>query len=196
MRLRSNVFLRTALISFLVFAGRTAEAASISIAGADCGTPPLLGLTFIVPLSGESTGVACPDSPILGSLVNPDGTPAYGPEVTSVEFSISNPDQITDDNPLIVDLTSALGAGFTFSNVDRGFILAGKPGIVVGCPVGDFDVAPACVDDAVITFSGFEPGTTVVVEAVNGIAAVPEPATLVLTLGGLAVLRTRRRSRR
>ena len=55
------------LVLAVVSSVRFASAAAISVAGADCGTNPLLGLTFStatgtnLPLIVSSSGVACPE---------------------------------------------------------------------------------------------------------------------------------------
>src|SRR5215216_5997077 len=102
----------------LLLVSRSAFAARISLAGSDCGTDPLLGLTFTATtVAGGVTGTtACPDVAI-GAIVDPTGTtPLYGTSITSVGFSITNPEQITPENPLVVDDRSFIGANTTFES--------------------------------------------------------------------------------
>ncbi|HYT76608.1 MAG TPA: PEP-CTERM sorting domain-containing protein [Vicinamibacterales bacterium] len=164
-----------------------ASAAAISVAGADCGTDQLLGLTFTVPTAGTA---ACPDVAI-GGIVGTDGSPLYGLAITSVEFTISDLSQL---DGLFVLEGSALGTGeggLTFT--PTGFILSGSPGIVIGCVIvadgGGISCSPK---DAVITLRGFTSGTQFTVTGVNGIT-VPEPATMTLLLMGAGAAAFRRR---
>ncbi len=181
---------------------RLAQAASISLAGADCGTDPLLGLTFTT-LTGTSAALnsaGCPTGGFgLGSIVNGSGGSLYGPVVNSIEFSISDRAQFTD-NPLTVLYTSAIGAGEggLLVYTETGFRLSGGPGIFAPCTfVGVTYDGPCGYRDALITFSGFAAGTEFTVVAVNGISAVPEPGTLGLLLTGVgaAIVSRRRRGR-
>lgn len=190
------------LLPLLLF-GRPAEAATISFASGNCGTPPLLGLTFTVQVSGLPSGgtVACPGAAV-GSLVTGLGTPLYGSSITSIGFTITNPGQITASNPLLVTLPGTpapygtyqtFGVGSSFTNVTGGFVITAPPGspIPVGCTVsgdGTFCFPP----DLEIFVSGFAVGTTFTVTSVNG-SAVPEPATLTLLGLGLAAAAVRRR---
>ena len=180
---------------------RLAQAAAISVAGADCGTDPLLGLTFTT-LTGASAPLiaGCPTGGFgLGSIVNGSGGSLYGPVVNSIEFSISDRAQFTD-NPLTVLYTSAIGAGEggLLEYTETGFRLSGGPGIFAPCTFAGVTYDGPCGHrDALVTFSGFTAGTEFTVVAVNGISAVPEPGTLGLLLTGLgaAVVGRRRRGR-
>jgi hypothetical protein len=197
---------RVVLALIVVLAGscRLASAAAISVAGADCGTNPLLGLTFTtltgtnLPLVLNSAGVACPSDGIgLGAIIGEPGSgdsgPLYGLAITSIEFAISDPSQL---DGLEILKGSALDH---FTLTRTGFILTGDPGLTIGCSF-DFDVAVGsslCAPrDALISFSGFEANTTFTVAAVNGITApVPEPASLTLLATGVAAAAIRRRRR-
>ena len=180
-----------------------ASAASISVAGTDCGTDQLLGLTFIVPITGTNipTGTACPENNLgVGSIVGDNGSggtgPLYGSPITSIEFRLTDLAQL---DGLEVLPGSALGTGeggITFTKT--GFILSGGAGINIFCgPLIDGDVGGlGCSPiDAVILFRGFDPGTEFTVSAVNGIA-VPEPASLALLLTGAGAAAIRRRRAR
>ena len=190
----------------VIASSRFASAAAISVAGADCGTDPLLGLSFTtttgtnLPLIfNPTTGVACPANNIgLGAIVgNTNSGPGglYGPAVTSIAIDISNPEQL--DGHLGVLEGSSLDL-VTFTST--GFILTGTPGIEIGCGSltrSELSDSIVCSPrDALITFTGFAPGTTFSVSAVNDISAVPEPATLTLLASGLAAAAVRRRAKR
>jgi hypothetical protein len=179
----------------LLLVSRSAYAARISLAGADCGTDPLLGLSFTVntPAGGVQGTVACPEVAI-GAIVDPTGfTPLYGSSITSVGFSITNPEQINSDNPLVVDDGSSIGANTTFESAEGGFLLTGGS-VDINCGSSfTYDTAPPCSPrDLTIFIEGFEQGTTFRVTSVNGIS-VPEPATMSLLLAGLAAGALRRR---
>jgi len=189
---------------FLAAACRVASAAAISVAGADCGTDPLLGLTFTtatgtnLPLVVNGS-VACPAGGLgLGAIVGEPGSgnsgPLYGPAITSIEFDVSDPAQLGN----LEILRGSLLDHITLTST--GFLLTGDPGIQIGCGFPtDIEGGGSVVcspTDALITFSGFEANTTFTVAAVNGIpAAVPEPATLTLLATGLAAVAIRRRRR-
>jgi PEP-CTERM motif len=184
---------------------QVASAAAISVAGTDCGTDQLLGLSFIVPITGTNipTGTACPENNLgVGSIVGDNGSggtgPLYGSPITSIEFTLSDLSQLEG---LEVLAGSALGTGeggITFTRT--GFILSGGAGISIFCgPLtgADLDGSFCSPIDAVILFRGFEPGTEFTVSAVNGIT-VPEPASLALLAmgaGAAAIRRRRARSR-
>jgi hypothetical protein len=181
----------------LLLVSRSAYAARISLAGADCGTDPLLGLSFTVDtVSGGVQGtVACPEVAIGGIVDSSGFTPLYGSSITSVGFTISNPGQITESNPLVVDDGSAIAANQIFTSVEEGFLLSGGS-VDIGCGiiVGDDTPFPCSPRDLTIFISGFEPGTTFTVTSVNGISVpVPEPASISLLLAGLAAGALRRR---
>jgi hypothetical protein len=188
------------LLGLMTMVGGNAYAATISVASADCGTPVLLGLTFVTTTgSNIGTGSAgCPEVGI-GAIIDPGGSgggggsPLYGLNITSIGFLIIDPSGHPPS--IVVDLDSALGAGMTIPEPGGGFLLTDPKGISIVCR-GDFDAAPLCFPhDAVIFFSGFTPGTEFRVTLVNGVAAVPEPATLSLLAGGLAAAAWRRRRR-
>jgi hypothetical protein len=173
----------------LLLTCRLAQAAAISVAGADCGTDPLLGLTFTAPLSGSSgalDGAGCPTGGFgLGSIVDGSGAGLYGPVVNSIQFSISDPGQVLSSGLSVFGAIGTDPGGVEFT--ETGFRLSGGPGIYATCTfIGGrtFD-GPCGYKDALITFSGFEAGTQFTVVAVNGISTVPEPGTLGLLLTGL-----------
>jgi hypothetical protein len=192
-----------AVIVLLAAGCRLASAAAISVAGADCGTDPLLGLSFKtltgtnLPLTGS--GAACPaDGMGLGAIIGEPGSgesgPLYGPAITSIEFDISNPLELRKAGLDILEGSELTHVSWT----NTGFILTGDPGITIGCTSLDIEIGRFCSpSDALITFSGFAPNTTFTVAAVNGIPApVPEPATLSLLAVGAAAAAAIRRRRR
>jgi hypothetical protein len=167
---------------------RLAQAAAISVAGADCGTDPLLGLTFttLTGSSGALDSAGCPTLGFgLGSIAGSEGS-LYGPVVNSIEFRISDPGQVLASGLTVSG--GAIGSGPTgvIEYTETGFRLSGGFGIYAPCTfIGGTSDGPCGFKDALITFSGFEAGTVFTVAAVNGIAAVPEPGTLGLLLAGL-----------
>lgn len=185
------------LILPLLALPRPADAARISLASADCGTPDLLGLTFTIQPNGLPDGGtdACPGVAV-GSLVGDGGTqPLYGTSITSIGFVISNPGQIDVTNPLDVDPDSAIGADLRFIDVSNGFLLTGGS-IAIVCGLPDTRDGLCIPPDLTIAAEGFAPGTVLTVISVNGISAVPEPALLALLAGGTASAWLRRRRRR
>jgi PEP-CTERM motif len=160
-----------------------ASAAGISVAGADCGSDPLLGLTFTVPTTGTT---ACPGVAI-GGIVGPDGSPLYGTSITSIQFTISDLSQLVG---LTVLDSSALGS---LSFTPTGFILSGGVGILACAEpfIGLDAVVQPCFADAVIRLEDFT-GTQFTVTGVNGVT-VPEPATMTLLLMGTGAAAFRRR---
>jgi hypothetical protein len=190
------------LIGILTLASGRASAATISVAGNDCGTPHLLGLTFVT-TTGTNIGTGTPGCPEvgIGAIIDPPppgggggGGILYGLNITSIGFQIIDPN---GQLPAVqVDQGSALGAGLTIPDPGAGFLLTDPKGISIVCGPLDVDAAPVCgPHDVVIFFSGFNPGTEFRITSVNGLTAVPEPATLSLFAGGLALAALRRRRR-
>jgi hypothetical protein len=189
-----------ALFAAVICSARLASGAAISLAGADCGTPELLGLSFNADVFGASasftSSTACPGVAI-GSILGPTGSPLYGGAgITSVEFAISDPSQL--DGGLTILPGSQLS---TVTFTPTGFILSGGPIGTCGffTPTADATGIHPCADVA-IRFEGFDPGTSFTVTSVNdqAVSTVPEPATLSLLLAGGAAARwrLRRTSRR
>lgn len=181
-----------ALLLAVVGCARFASAAAISVAGADCGSPPLLGLSLTVPVTGTNIdGTACPANSfgsIFGNTGSGDTGPLYGSPIESIGFSISDTSQL-------IGLEIIKGSAFDSLQItNTGFVLFGGAGIPACAPSLTVDVL--CFQDAVVTFRGFTAGTTLQVTAVNGITAVPEPATDALLLTGLGAAAVRRRARR
>jgi len=188
-----------ALLIAVVGSARFASAAAISVAGAECGTPPLLGLSFTAGSTGSNltlidtnTGtVACPTNTDLGSLGfgaivdDKTATTLYGPDITSVDLKITG---------LTPNTTIDLLNGFAFDTIEflgnDTYRLSGGTGIHIQCSELRVFCAPK---DALILFDEFPEGTSFEVTAVN---PVPEPATGALILTGLSAALVRRRRRK
>ena len=177
---------RVVLAILFAFAGsaRLAHAAAISVAGAECGSRPLLGLEFSIDATGSDS---CPGA--FGAIVDTSGAPLYGDAITSIDFTVLNGSVAN----LTADSTSALP---DFASTPTGFELSGSIGIPAGClTVRD---AKTCYTDVLITFpntEGLAGDTRLRVTAVNGVP-VPEPGTAVLLLAGLGATAIRRARRR
>lgn len=177
--------MRRVMVAFLfsVVAGaRLASAAAISVAGAECGSPPLLGLEFSITTTGSTS---CPGA--FGSILDlsSDAMP-YGNPITSIDFTVTG----GSISNLTVDPHSALPV---LTPTGVGFQLSGDTGITAGC-FGTTDIL--CTTDVLITFpntEGLTADTVFKVTAVNGITTVPEPATSALLLSGLGAAFVRRR---
>lgn len=167
-----------------------ARAAVISVSGDECGTDPLLGLTFSLPLPL----VSCSSSPDpvqgMAGLVSEAGTAGtlYGSDILSVDFLVAptNPsflDFLEVGEESALTMIELIPGGFRLFNPSG-------PGI---CPDGP----STCPVDVLITITDLAPedlGTSFTVAAVND---VPEPATIALVSAGLAAVIARRgRSRR
>ena len=196
------------LLPLLLFVTSTAEAARISFATKDCGTPPLLGLTFAVDANGQSTLLnpadACPgEVAIPGDLVGDDGVPFYGPSIASLDLTISSLQGLDVADFEVGDFFGVSSLDFTF-----GFTPATSGGgvlsvlfttpIAIPCTIGP--VAAQCRNlDLLIFIDGddgnpLDAGSLVSVTAVNE-TSVPEPSTLALLgIGAAAAARRRRTS--
>ncbi|HTI39679.1 MAG TPA: PEP-CTERM sorting domain-containing protein [Vicinamibacterales bacterium] len=178
-----------ALLFAMLATVRFAHAAAISVAGAECGSPPLLGLQIIVPATGSNLGTACPDNSfgsIFGDTGGGETGPLYGSPLLTIDFTVS-------DLSALANLEILQGSAFDkLVTTPTGFELQG--GGILACAPSK-DPATDCFPDAVVTFSDFNPGTVLRVTAVNGVA-VPEPATTALILSGMTAAFVRRRARR
>lgn len=198
------------LLPLLLFA-QSAEAARISFATENCGTPPLLGLEFGIDENGtsvllNSTTNGCPtpldvNGVIPGELVGDDGT-LYGTSLTSIDLTITST-QILDEDDFEAGnfFSSSLPFTFSFASSTSG---GGVLSITFDTPIQLCflgDTGTFCPELDLLLYvdnnraSGLPPlieGTTVTVTAVND-ATLPEPATLSLLGIGLAVAAVRRR---
>lgn len=169
-----------------------ARGAVISVSGDECGTPPLLGLTFTLPTALEN----CSSSPdpiqgIAGSVSPEDDGPGtvYGDDILSIDFLV------TTTNPLFFQ-SLRVGDGSALTTIELipgGFRLFNEfgPGI---CPDGP----STCPVDVLITLADLAPedlGTSITVTAVNT-TQVPEPAAVAFVATGLAAVVARRRRSR
>ena len=109
------------LLLLLLFS-QSAEAAQISFATENCGTPPLLGLEFGIDSNGTSvllnTSNGCPGQPtgvIPGDLVGDDGSPFYGTAITSLDLTITSSQVLTGANFTVGDFFDPNSRAFTFS---------------------------------------------------------------------------------
>jgi len=170
-----------------------ARGAIISVGGDECGTDPLLGLTFTLP----PPLVSCSSSPDpvqgIAGAVSPAGTTGtlYGSDILSVDFLVT-PTNLSFLPSLTVGESSALTM---IQLIPGGFRLFNPSGPGI-CPDGP----STCPVDVLITLTGLAPedfGTSFTVSAVNTTQRVPEPATIALVATGLAaVFARKRRSRR
>lgn len=168
-----------------------ARGAVISVSGDECGTPPLLGLTFTLPTAFEN----CSSSPtpiqgIAGSVSDDDPGTVYGDDILSIDFLV------TTTNPLFFQ-SLRVGDGSALTMIELipgGFRLFNESGPGI-CPDGP----STCPVDVLITLGDLAPedlGTSIRVTAVNT-TQVPEPAAVAFIATGLAgVVARRRRSRR
>ena len=196
------------LLPLLLFS-QAAEAARISFATKDCGTPPLLEVEFTIDLQGEpvlsSTADACPDAfGVPGDLYDEENsTPYYGSEVSTVELTISSTQSLTESDFFVgnaydeLDLNS-LGFTLTFSpfNSGGGLLRIDFLDPIVVCTTTA--AALICEDLDLLIFTddnegvGLAQGSIVRVTSVNGIS-VPEPGTLALFGVALTAAMVRRR---
>lgn len=192
----------------LLLFSQAAEAARISFATKECGTPPLLEVEFTIDALGvPAEAEACPDPVdpafgVPGDLVDDDdGTPLYGTTISSVDFTVLSSEDLDVADFGVGDFygDDSLGFRFLFEPFDNGgggtlTILFTDP-IVIPCFPGDTTRIACLPLDLLIFVDGLDSnplpvGTTFVVSAVN---RAPEPATLSLLGLALAAGAVRRR---
>jgi PEP-CTERM motif-containing protein len=204
-------YLRVLWMLPVLLLAHTAEAARISFATENCGTPPLLGLEFGIDENGtsvllDSTTNGCPTPFNVNSVIPGDvGTstsPLYGTSITNIDLTISSTQALTADdfsegnffdNDISFDLsfTPFTGGGGVLSVtfLDGGIdpFPCSSEGELVFCLNLDLLLHIDESDDFPLSSD-----TIVQVTRVND-QVLPEPATLSLLGVGLAVAIVRRR---
>lgn len=180
----------------LLLLSQAAEAARISFATKDCGTPPLLGLEFTVidvEIDGDAvlsaTTDECPTEAV-GSLVGDGGVPLYGLTVESIMIAS---DAFASLTSVELDPDSELSAQLTLDgNILTVLFDAAIPLI---CDFStEFDTLACLPLDLAIGAGDFAQNTHFRVIAVDELT-VPEPGTLALLGIGVAAAAVRRRRR-
>jgi hypothetical protein len=206
-------YLSVAWLLPVLLVAQSAEAARISFATKDCGTPPLLDLTFGIDATGVSvvldSGDACPGESfnvIPGDLVDDDtDTPLYGTSISSLDLTILSGQTLDVADFQAGDFfDSSLGFGFTFEPFDSGggvLSISFDADILLSCTLLNPDLNTFDCEnlDLLIFIDGggdtvpLVDGTIVRVTRVNDFT-VPEPGTLALLGIGLTAAAVRRRT--
>jgi hypothetical protein len=201
------------LLPLLLF-GQSAEAARISFASGNCGTPPLLGVEFGIDAGGTSVSldmtVGCPtlfpgdNSVIPGDLVGDGGAPLYGTEINSIDLTITSTQTLAltdfEEPGGFFGLDDSLDFSFTFApGSGGGGVLSITFSNQIDLPCTPGGIAFLCSNlDLLIRLDegdslALASDSIVRVTRVNGFS-VPEPTTLALLGIGVAGVAVRRRA--
>jgi hypothetical protein len=188
--------LRTALlipIFTCAVAVNQARAIEIALAGDECGSPELLGLTLVLGGPEGDTIVGCATAEFNGlpggfGEVSDGSVGLYGEFIESVDLEFTGllaGEAVTVSDASALPLLEELGGGVfrLFSD--------GEGAALQVCDDGE------CLGDVVLSFADVSTDRTLTVRvvAVNEVT-VPEPATLAVTALGLTAALVRRRRRR
>ena len=195
------------LLPLLLFS-QAAEAARISFATKECGTPPLLEVEFTIDNLGvPAEATACPDPfdpafGVPGDLVDDEGTPLYGTTISSLDFAIFSSEDLDIADFGVGDFygDDSIGFRFLFDAFDNGgggilTILFTDP-IVIPCSPGD-TMRIVCSPLDLLIFVDGDDGDPLPVNTIFEVIAVnqvPEPGILALLGLGLTAAAFRRRS--